>query len=76
MNKGHWETVETTDKYYARQKANWFRIGFEPLYADFTRSRARFEVGGVGVGGARLLGLVLRGESANSIPGTLVFSTP
>lgn len=60
-NKGHWETVETTDK-STRKEANWFRIGFEPLYVDFTQSGAWFvvvilaEVSGVGYGNGGLLG--------------------
>lgn len=67
-NKGHWETVETRDK-FARQQANWFRIGFEPLYVDFTQSGAWLvvvtlaEVGGVSIGYVGLLELVPRGKT-------------
>ncbi|CAB1096724.1 unnamed protein product [Ectocarpus sp. CCAP 1310/34] len=40
-DKGQWETVQTAnDK--ARRKADWFRIGFEPLFADFTQAGSWF----------------------------------
>lgn len=42
-DKGKWETAETTDEASSRE-ANWFRIGFEPLFADFTQSGAWFVV--------------------------------
>lgn len=42
-DKGQWETVETTDGAISRE-ANWFRIGFEPLFVDFTQSGAWFIV--------------------------------
>ena len=36
-NRGRWYTVETTDKEKWRE-GNRFRIGFEPLFVDFTKS--------------------------------------
>lgn len=52
-DKGHWETTEKMDEDTTRS-ANWFRIGFEPLFVEFTQSGAWFvvftlaEVGNVG----------------------------
>ncbi|CAB1104148.1 unnamed protein product [Ectocarpus sp. CCAP 1310/34] len=42
-DKGHWNTVQTADE-DARRDADWFRIGFEPLYADFTQAGSWFTV--------------------------------
>lgn len=42
-DKGRWETAETEDETSDRE-ANWFRIGFEPLFADFTQSGTWFVV--------------------------------
>eukprot|EP00903_Cladosiphon_okamuranus_P014942 g13833.t1 len=42
-DKGQWETVETTDEDTKREAA-WFRIGFEPLFADFTKAGSWFIV--------------------------------
>lgn len=40
-NKGNWETAETGDE-GVRREGQWFRIGFEPLFVDFTQSGAWF----------------------------------
>lgn len=40
-NKGEWETVETGDE-GTKREGQWFLIGFEPLFADFTQSGAWF----------------------------------
>ncbi|CBJ33896.1 hypothetical protein Esi_0679_0001 [Ectocarpus siliculosus] len=40
-DKGQWETVQTSDV-NARRDADWFRIGFEPLFADFTQAGSWF----------------------------------
>ncbi|CAB1116602.1 unnamed protein product [Ectocarpus sp. CCAP 1310/34] len=40
-NKGTWETAET-DNEGIRREGQWFRIGFEPLFVDFTKSGAWF----------------------------------
>ncbi|CAM9193318.1 unnamed protein product, partial [Ectocarpus sp. 13 AM-2016] len=40
-NKGTWETAET-DNEGTRREGQWFRIGFEPLFVDFTKSGAWF----------------------------------
>lgn len=40
-NKGTWETAETADE-ETRREAEWFRIGFEPLFVDFTKAGAWF----------------------------------
>ncbi|CAM9869077.1 unnamed protein product, partial [Ectocarpus fasciculatus] len=40
-DKGQWETVQTEDE-DAKRNADWFRIGFEPLYADFTQAGSWF----------------------------------
>lgn len=42
-DKGQWETVNTSDV-KARRDADWFRIGFEPLFADFTQAGSWFIV--------------------------------
>ena len=42
-DKGQWETVKTTDEDITRE-ATWFRIGFEPLFADFTKAGSWFIV--------------------------------
>ena len=42
-NLGQWQTVETTDETRRRQ-GNWFRIGFEPLFVDFTKAGAVFVI--------------------------------
>ncbi|CAM9523011.1 unnamed protein product [Ectocarpus sp. 12 AP-2014] len=42
-DKGQWATVQTSDV-EARRYANWFRIGFEPLFADFTQAGSWFIV--------------------------------
>lgn len=34
-DKGQWESVEIVDKKVQRQR-DWFRIGFEPIFVDFT----------------------------------------
>eukprot|EP00752_Nemacystus_decipiens_P003432 g3173.t1 len=40
-NKGEWETAETGDE-RTKREGQWFLIGFEPLFADFTQSGAWF----------------------------------
>ncbi|CAN0367524.1 unnamed protein product [Ectocarpus sp. 6 AP-2014] len=40
-DKGQWETVQTVDE-DATRNADWFRIGFEPLFADFTQAGSWF----------------------------------
>ncbi|CAN0007882.1 unnamed protein product [Ectocarpus fasciculatus] len=40
-NKGTWETAETENE-GTRREGQWFRIGFEPLFVDFTKSGAWF----------------------------------
>lgn len=40
-DKGKWETAETGNE-EARREGQWFRIGFEPLFVDFTQSGAWF----------------------------------
>lgn len=42
-NKGHWESVESLDPEVTRER-DWFRIGFEPLFVDFTKNGAWFVV--------------------------------
>lgn len=42
-DKGQWETKDTLDEDTTRE-ANRFRIGFEPLFVDFTQSGACFVV--------------------------------
>lgn len=41
--KGVWRTVDTEDV-TERRLRDWFRIGFEPLFADFTQSGSWFAV--------------------------------
>ena len=38
-----WHTVETADEEQWRE-GNWFRIGFEPLFVDFTKSGTWFVI--------------------------------
>lgn len=38
---GQWETTPLADEDTTRE-ANWFRIGFEPLFVDFTQSGVWF----------------------------------
>ena len=40
-DKGEWETADTGDE-ETRREGQWFRIGFEPLFVDFTQSGAWF----------------------------------
>ena len=42
-NKGEWESVEDSDAQVKRER-NWFRIGFEPLFVDYTKEGAWFIV--------------------------------
>ena len=42
-SKGQWESVNTPDEELKRDR-NWFRIGFEPLFVDFTKSGSWFLV--------------------------------
>lgn len=42
-DKGQWETVQTSNEDIWR-KRNWFRIGFEPVFVDFTQSGACFTI--------------------------------
>lgn len=42
-DKGKWETAKLADE-DERRDANWFRIGFEPLFADFTQTGSWFVV--------------------------------
>ena len=42
-DKGRWHTVETSDEGLRRER-NWFRIGFEPTFVDFTQSGTWFTV--------------------------------
>lgn len=42
-NQGRWHTIETTDEGKMRE-GNWFRIGFEPLFVDFTKSGTWFMI--------------------------------
>ena len=42
-NKGEWESVETSDT-EVKQEQDWFRIGFEPLFADYTKKGSWFMV--------------------------------
>lgn len=43
-DKGRWETSDATDDEDTARKANCVRIGFEPLFVDFTQSGAWFVV--------------------------------
>ena len=38
---GRWHTVHTSDETLRRER-DWFRIGFEPMFVDFTQSGAWF----------------------------------
>lgn len=42
-DKGQWESVETSDTDVKRER-DWFRIGFEPLFVDFTKNGSWFVV--------------------------------
>ena len=42
-DRGRWHTVETADEEQWRE-GNWFRIGFEPLFVDFTKSGTWFVI--------------------------------
>ncbi|CAM9210583.1 unnamed protein product, partial [Scytosiphon promiscuus] len=42
-DKGHWESVESSDQDHNRE-ANWFLIGFEPIFVDFTKTGSWFVV--------------------------------
>lgn len=42
-DKGQWESVETADQSVQRER-NWFRIGFEPIFVDFTGKGSWFVV--------------------------------
>lgn len=42
-DKGQWESVETENKDVQRER-DWFRIGFEPIFVDFTGGGAWFVV--------------------------------
>lgn len=40
-DKGQWTTPDTADE-EARREGDWFRIGFEPLFVDFTKRGSWF----------------------------------
>ena len=40
---GQWQTVEIADE-ETRREGNWFRIGFEPLFVDYTKLGSFFAV--------------------------------
>ncbi len=40
-DKGHWESVETSDVDVKRE-SDWFLVGFEPLFADYTKDGSWF----------------------------------
>lgn len=42
-DKGQWETVQTPGRYVSRD-GDWFRIGFEPIFVDFTKRGSWFIV--------------------------------
>lgn len=42
-DKGQWTTTENADQ-SARREGDWFRIGFEPLYVDFTKHGSWFMI--------------------------------
>ena len=42
-DRGRWHTVETSDEEQWRE-GNWFRIGCEPLFVDFTKSGTWFVI--------------------------------
>lgn len=42
-NKGQWESAKTPDGTSKRQR-DWFRIGFEPIFVDFTKNGSWFVV--------------------------------
>lgn len=63
-DKGQWETVQATDE-NTKREATWFRIGFEPLFADFTKAGSWFIVYTlveVREGDARLVACLLSGN--------------
>lgn len=42
-DKGQWETVETKEERVQRE-GDWFRIGFEPVFVDYTKRGTLFLV--------------------------------
>lgn len=42
-DKGQWETAPTGDRQTSRE-GDWFRIGFEPVFVDYTKSGTWFVV--------------------------------
>ncbi|CAM9789606.1 unnamed protein product [Ectocarpus fasciculatus] len=42
-DKGQWETVQTPDRQVSRE-GDWFRIGFEPVFVDYTKRGTWFIV--------------------------------
>lgn len=40
-DKGRWETVQSVDPQAVRE-GDWFRIGFEPVFVDYTKSGTWF----------------------------------
>lgn len=42
-DKGRWESVQTQNRQVTRQ-GEWFRIGFEPLFVDYTQRGTWFVV--------------------------------
>lgn len=42
-DKGQWETAQTGDRQASRE-GDWFRIGFEPVFVDYTKSGTWFVV--------------------------------
>lgn len=41
-DRGHWETVQIKSDQRLEAEWNWFRIGFEPMFADYTKSGTWF----------------------------------
>ena len=42
-DKGKWETVQMADREVSRE-GDWFRIGFEPVFVDYTKRGTWFVV--------------------------------
>ena len=42
-DRGQWETVQTVNR-QVRREGDWFRIGFEPVFVDYTKRGTWFIV--------------------------------
>lgn len=79
-DRGQWETVQTENREIIRE-GDWFRIGFEPLFVDYTKRGTWFivislvEVGWCSGASTCGFGLYLLSDGEGAPPTLLVDAT-